>query len=141
MHSRIETTSCPDGAGITNRAGVLACKEVAGATNANGLPEGNYLDSCQGCAVTGGTLTCAKCSNGSGKETASSLALDSCDLATISNAMGQLTCVWLADKRRLAEEASGESSPPSSSAPDSSRKALDEVAQQRGQAQASHDEL
>ena len=52
VHSRIETTSCPDGAGITNRAGVLACKEVAGATNADGVPEGNYLDSCQGCAVT-----------------------------------------------------------------------------------------
>ena len=47
----------------------------------------------------------------------------------------------LAEKRQLAEEASAESPPPSSSAPDSSRKALDEVAQQREQAQASHDEL
>lgn len=138
MLSRIDTSSCPDGAGITNRAGVLACKEVAGSINANGVPEGNYLDSCQGCAVTGGTLTCAKCSNGSGKETASSLALDYCDLATISNQMGQLTCT---EKRRLAEQASAESPPPSSGAPDSSRIALDEVAEQRAPAQASHDEL
>ena len=140
MHSRIDTTSCSDGVGITNKAGVLVCKEVAGATNTDGVPEGNYLDSCQGCAVTDGTLTCAKCSNGASKETASSLVLDNCDLATISNQMGQLTCVWLAEKRRLAEESSAESSPPSS-APDSSRIALDEVAEQRERAHASHDEL
>lgn len=112
MKSQLDTSSCPNGSTITNRAGALACKRAPGAINEDGLPEGSYMNSCQGCKLEGMSangepkqlLSCAKCADGSGKDKAASLLLTGCDLATVGNEAGVLTC----DRPAGADEAAAQ---------------------------------
>ena len=102
--SSLDTTTCSEAATVTNSAGKLACKEPPPA-NADGLPEGTYLGSCNGCTLSSdGTLSCTACTDGAGKMHASSLALADCNLTSITNEQGSLSCEPEAP-RQLSEEA------------------------------------
>lgn len=58
--------------------------------NADGLPGGNFVQSCHGCKVTESHLVCSHCFDAARKPGASSLELVGC--ASFGNQDGQLTC-------------------------------------------------
>lgn len=91
IQTSLDTTTCSEAATVTNSAGHLACKEPPPA-NADNLPDGTYLGSCHGCTLSDGTLSCTECVDGAGKRQSSTLALAGCDLTSISNEQGSLSC-------------------------------------------------
>jgi hypothetical protein len=86
MASTLDTTTCGEGL-ITNRAGVLACKQ----SNQPDLLQGSYLESCEGCSLQEGVLACTACRNAAGAEVASELR-EAATCALIGNADGHLEC-------------------------------------------------
>ena len=83
--SSIDTATCGDEL-ITNRAGMLACKQ----SHQPGLPQGSYRV-LRGCLLQAGTLACTACRNAAGGEAASELR-DATACASIGNADGHLEC-------------------------------------------------
>ena len=106
--SRLDTSSCTDGSTVTNSAGKLSCKPPP-PINAPDVPTGTYLGSCNGCTVTDDLLSCSECTDGAGNKHATSLRLDTCDVSTISNEQGSLSCALR--PRELAEERQGSAQP------------------------------
>ena len=104
MASSIDTATCGDEL-ITNRAGMLACKQ----SHQPGLPQGSYLESCEGCLLQAGTLACTACRNAAGGEAASELR-DATACASIGNADGHLECQD--NERRRLERDHRQSPPP-----------------------------
>ena len=139
VHTRLDTSECSEGSTVTNKAGRLACKPPDGTPDANGLPAGTYLNSCDGCSIAGETLSCSSCTDSKGKLAAASLVLTGCDLATIGNEDGLLVCV------RPPQD--DEASPPATEAPSGApeaatlKTAIDDLEKQRPTDQPGHDEL
>ena len=67
MASSLDTNTCSEAATVTNSAGKLACKEPPPA-NAEGVPQGTYLGSCNGCTVANDVLSCTQCGDGAGTQ-------------------------------------------------------------------------
>ena len=64
--------------------------------NAAGIPQGGYRDSCQGCSVAAGVLTCY-CRAADGRQHPAALAVGACAAGeAIDNADGVLACVTAA---------------------------------------------
>jgi hypothetical protein len=98
VESVLQTSSCSEGATVTNDAGSLKCKEAL-PPNAVGVPEGSFTDSCHGCTLDASVLACT-CFNGAGATFATTLDLP-CE-GTIGNAEGTLRCEE-PPERRLGE--------------------------------------
>ena len=111
--STLDVTSCGDAA-ITNKAGVLACKEALPA-NAADVPECSYLGSCPGCSLAGAVLSCSACLDGAGKAHASSLDVGDC--LNVGNNQGALECVQAGRRASEAAEAAPAGDAPTSGTP------------------------
>ena len=55
------------------------------------LPDGTYKDSCSGCALSEGRLSCESCQDGKGKAHATSMATFGCH--KYGNENGKLVCI------------------------------------------------
>jgi hypothetical protein len=122
---------------VTNSAGQLACKPPP-PQNAPDCPTGTYLGSCNGCTVADDVLSCLECTDGAGKKHATTLRLDTCDLSTISNEQGSLSCA--PRPRELAEDSQAPAAEPAESKPEPGNEpwSAEPVASERP---AAHDEL
>jgi len=102
--SRIELSSCAEGANIGNSAGTLACTTP----HAADVPEGTYQNSCTGCTVEAGMLVCEEC-NKSDLTVLPGPSIAVGDCSEFGNSNGQLTCdQWDPARRRQSEEEASE---------------------------------
>jgi len=86
--SNLVLADCPEGSVIGNDQGALVCPPAHG----EDIPDGTYKDSCAGCAVSEGTLTCTTCARAEGTPPTqeASFVLGTCE--RVGNTDGQLVC-------------------------------------------------
>jgi hypothetical protein len=86
---------CDGGGFITNIDGVLTCKRLD-----RSLPDGTYLGSCSGCAVSNSMLRCESCKDGQGKG-GPPTRVDITGCERFGNEFGKLVCILQTAKVEL----------------------------------------
>eukprot|EP00439_Symbiodinium_sp_Y106_P080286 s740_g19.t1 len=91
MPSAFPLNACPAPASLDNDNGKLRCQ---GLPNEPGIPEGPYLNSCQGCQVQNAELSCKLCRRADGQQIAAAFSVSSCPFpARLDNQDGRLQCI------------------------------------------------
>eukprot|EP00435_Cladocopium_sp_Y103_P031164 s2296_g7.t2 len=85
-----EPKNCPKPAKLDNDNGKLVCN---GVTNDAACPDGPYLQSCQGCHLSGSVVVCPLCRRADGRQMEASHSMETCTRpARLENQDGRLVC-------------------------------------------------